>query len=444
MPMPAATPTPRPTPAPEPGEKPSSAPVQPPGHEPGMHHEMPAMGMPGETAESHGHEAMSGLLGEYPMSREASGTAWQPEAAPHEGVHLMRGAWHAMAHANVFVQYTEQGSDRGESALDSVNMGMLIAQRPLGGGRLGLKGMISLEPATVGSRGYPLLLQTGETADGETPLVDRQHPHDFLMELAATWSRPVVDRGSPFVYVGWPGEPALGPAAYMHRFSGIENPETPLAHHWLDSTHIAWGVVTAGWAAPTWKVEVSAFRGREPDEHRWDFESAKLDSGSARVTWNPSERWSVQASYGELHSPEQLEPEVDVERTTASASYVAPMADGRWGATLAWGRNARDPGVTTDALLLEGTWAVGPHTVFARAEWLENDELAPALGVVLEEPVELGEINFGYERDFWHPRSWAIGAGASGRVSFVPRPLEGSYGERRPVSGLVMLRAAVR
>jgi len=446
------SPTPAPTPAEEHHEH-GTTPMPTPAPEQEHEHDHAAMAMPG-----HEHAAMSGLLGHYPMSREASGTAWQPEEAPHGGAHANLGAWEAMGHFTVVGLYTDQGSDRGDDDLVSVNMAMGIAQRPLGAGRLGLKAMVSLEPATVGSDGYPLLLQTGETADGRTPLVDRQHPHDFLMELAATYAVAVSATDSLFAYVALPGEPALGPPAYMHRWSGLENPETPLAHHWLDSTHISWGVVTAGWAGAAWKVEASAFRGREPDEQRWDVEEPRLDSGALRLSWNPSSRWALQASWGRLHSPEQLEPEVDLDRATASAMYVAPLGDGLMGATLAWGRNDRRPGATTDAWLLEGSRTWGSNTVFVRAEWLENDEIVAAVagedeaGVHVRsvdhghggEVVTTAEINAGYMRDFYRRDVFVLGAGGSGRVSFVPRELESAYGDRRPLSWLVMLRAAVR
>src|SRR5687768_2320289 len=135
--------------------------------------------------------------------------------------------------------------------------------------------MVSLEPATIGKRGYPLIGQTGETADGKTHLIDRQHPHDLFMELAATYSRNISDTASVFLYVGLPGEPALGPPAFMHRTSGVDNPEAPITHHWLDSTHITFGVVTAGVVVNNWKLEASAFRGREPDQHRFDIEPPK-------------------------------------------------------------------------------------------------------------------------------------------------------------------------
>src|SRR5204863_8412876 len=111
---------------------------------------------------------------------------------------------------------------------------------------LGGRVMLSVDPATVGKSGYPLLLQTDEAVNG-LPLIDRQHPHDLFMELAATYNHPLGrDGGSVFLYAGLPGEPALGPPTFMHRFSGTEIPEAPISHHWLDSTHITFGVVTGG------------------------------------------------------------------------------------------------------------------------------------------------------------------------------------------------------
>src|SRR6185369_5423437 len=192
----------------------------------------------------------------------------------------------------------------------------------LGPGVLGLRGMFTLEPATIGKSGYPLLLQTGETANGSTPLIDRQHPHDLFMELAASYSLPVRETDRAFVYLGLPGEPALGPPTFMHRFSGMDNPEAPITHHWLDSTHISYGVATVGYIFnDIVKVEGSIFTGREPDQSRWDIETPKMDSQSLRVQVNPTKDWSLQASYGHINSPEQLEPDVDQDRITASVTY---------------------------------------------------------------------------------------------------------------------------
>src|SRR5947207_2195132 len=156
-----------------------------------------------------------------------------------------------------------------------------MAQRPIGEGTFGLRAMLSPDPF-MGANGYPLLLATGETADGRTPLIDRQHPHDLFMELAASYSYNLSSNSSVFLYAGLPGEPALGPSAFMHRTSGMDIPEAPITHHWLDSTHITFGVLTAGVVMDKWKIEASAFRGREPDQHRFDLEAPRLHSFAAR------------------------------------------------------------------------------------------------------------------------------------------------------------------
>jgi hypothetical protein len=393
----------------------------------GMHHD-------------HGMHAMRGMLGAYSMSREASGTAWQPESSPHVGYHTSWNGWDLMTHGFANLIYDHQGSDRGDSKTFSENMLMGMASREFGPGRLGLRAMLSAEPWTIGASGYPLLLQTGETANGVTPLVDRQHPHDSFMELAATYSVPVGEDSSVFVYAGLPGEPALGPATYMHRFSGMDNPEAPVGHHWLDSTHVTFGVATLGWIGGNVKLEGSVFTGREPDQNRTNIESPKMDSWSGRISWQPARDWSLQVSHGHLHSPEQLEPEVDADRTTASAMYNRPLAGGNWQTTLAWGRNVRHPGTTTDSYLLESAATAGRHTVFGRVERQENDEL---LGHGEGPVFTVGKLSLGYIYDFLHQENLRTGVGALGSVARIPDGLRELYGRSRPLSWMGFLRVRI-
>ena len=401
-------------------------------------------GMAGMEGMDMGDMPMTGMFGPYAMTREASGTSWQPESAPHHGIHGMRRAWMLMLHGFADVAYDDQGGPRGDTKTFSDNMVMGMAQRPLGSGTLGLRTMLSIEPATIGKEGYPLLLQTGETADGVTPLIDRQHPHDLFMELAASYALVRGNR-SLFVYGGLPGEPALGPPAFMHRFSGMNVPVAPITHHWLDSTHIAYGVLTAGAVLDRVKVEASAFRGREPDENRWNIETPKLDSWAFRVSVNPTERWSLQASHGRLESPEQLEPDVDQDRTTVSAIYDGVFGDsGHWQGTLAWGRNVNHPGETLDAFLAEASAEFGArHTVFARAEHVEKDELFVAPDPREGEVFTVGELTAGYRYELVQRAHVGLGLGFAGTLSQVPAALHDAYGGS-PASGLLFVRAAIR
>jgi hypothetical protein len=382
--------------------------------------------------------AMNGLYGPYPMTREASGTSWQPESTPHEGIHVMRGDWMVMLHGYADGIYDRQGGPRGREKGFSESMLMAMAQHPLLGGTFGARAMGSLDPA-MGPSGYPLLLQSGETADGKTGLVDRQHPHDLFMELAATYSHPVTDDSSAFGYFAVAGEPALGPTVFMHRFSGMDNPEAPITHHWLDSTHVSFGVATLGYIRDGWKLEGSTFRGREPDQYRWDMEKPGFDSYSTRLSYNPTRDWALQVSYGRIVSPEQRTPDVDTGRLTASASWNLRVGDALAQTTFAYGRNRNAPGRTLDAYLLESAVRVaGAHTVFARAERVEKDELFDA-GPRAGNAFTVGKVSLGYIYDFarWKRTQW--GVGGVGSLMIVPSALKPSYGSA-PASLMLFAR----
>jgi len=280
---------------------------------------------------------MTGALGSYPMSREASGTSWQPDSSTHGGIYAMTDDWMLMGHALFNGVYDWQQGPRGDTDTFLSGMVMGMASRHFDSGdTLQFRAMLSPEPL-MGKSGYPLLLATGETANGTTPLLDRQHPHDLFMELSAAYSHALSSEVSVFLYVGLPGEPAFGPPAFLHRLSILDSPEAPITHHWLDSTHISYGVVTTGFVHDTWKIEASRFRGREPDQFRYNIENGALDSTSARLSWNPTREWSLQASWAHQVSPEQLEPTRDENRVSASAIYTHQLAEhSLWSTTLAW------------------------------------------------------------------------------------------------------------
>jgi hypothetical protein len=415
-------------------------------------------------AQDHAHAgSFSGWLGDYAMAREASGTSWQPEAAGMEGLHFTAGAWRGMAHASAFAVYTRQGGPRGGRQAFSTNMAALGAGRALAGGTLALRAMASLEPL-MGRTGYRHLLQTGESADGVNHLIDRQHPHDLAMELAALYSRGLGGRGSLFLYAGWPGEPALGPPAFMHRPSALVIPAAPLGHHWMDVTHVTFGVVTAGLTRGAWKLDASAFNGREPDGERWGFEPFRLDSASVRVTVNPSAALSIQASAGRLKAPERLHPGVDTSRYTASAQWSGGTRRARFDVTAAWARNVRSqhlpncflsagclggdipfpPSRFQDALLLEATLRAGArHVFFTRAERVEKDGLYAGLDAFHARvfPVTAAQLGYLYELPVGGRVGWR--AGGTVGLSSVPEFIEPDFG-RRPLSYWIVAQARVR
>ena len=365
--------------------------------------------------------SMESSLGSYPMSRDASGTSWQPDASREGGLMVHSGVWMLMAHGVLNGVYDSQSGPRGGDKAFASGMLMGMAQRQVGeGNTLQLRAMLSPDPL-MGPSGYPLLLATGETADGKTPLVDRQHPHDLVMELSASLSHAFGVHDSAFVYAGLPGEPAFGPPTFMHRLSGMDNAAAPITHHWLDSTHVTFGVVTAGWVHQSLKLEVSAFKGREPDQHRWDIESPRLDSQDARQSWNPDSHWSLQASWAHQKSPEQLEPDANEDRWSVSAIYTVPVGkDGWWSSTLAYG--SKRSSLTHQSLggfVAESAIKPNdPWTLYARAETVDNAELA-ASGAV----ESVGEVSFGAIHDWRVARRLKFGVGVQQAFDFAPRSL---------------------
>ena len=402
---------------------------------------MAGMDMSGMDMSS-GASMMAGALGGYAMMRDSSGTSWQPDSTPMQGLDWRSGGWTGMLHGYVLGVYDHQGGPRGDDKAFSESMLMLMAQRAAGPGTLTLRTMLSLDPA-MGKDGYPLLLQTGETADGKTSLIDRQHPHDLFMELSGTYSLPVGGGSSVFLYAGYPGEPALGPPTFMHRVSGMDDPAAPITHHWLDSTHITYGVVTAGWVHGAWKLEGSAFNGREPDQDRWNFDRPRLDSWSGRISWNPTADWALQTSYGSIKSPEQLEPDVDQRRVTASATYNHKLSGGNWQTTFAWGRNYFEPGPTLDGFLVESAFNWGRSTIFARAENAQKNELFEPPSPLSGRIFRVSEFSLGYVYDVPMAKHLALGLGAMGTVDTLPAAIRPAYGDA-PLSAMGFVRLKIR
>jgi hypothetical protein len=397
------------------------------------------------AAVQHQHHTAPETMDLFP-GREGSGTTWQPETT-HHGLHATWSGWEVRLHGSVFAQLLYEPGDHHRTGgfatnqLSSVNWGMVMARRSAGAGRLGVRGMVSLEPWTVSDCGFLNLLATGEMCEGDT-IHDRQHPHDLFMELAADYDRPLRGSLRWQVYGGLAGEPALGPGGFPHRRSAAANPVAPISHHWLDSTHIAFGVITAGLYDRRWKTEMSVFNGREPDARRADLDLAPLDSVSGRLWLMPTRNLAMQASAAHLREAEAEfppQPRADVDRATASATYHRAAPGGRaWAITFAYGVNAgrevlpdRSVHLVTHAGLLEGsmTWS-GRDTLFGRAELVgkaAHDLHAHEYGGSV---FTIGKLQVGYERQLVSWSGLKAGVGGSASVSLVPPELEVRYSGR--------------
>ncbi|MEX6689668.1 hypothetical protein QTN47_19340 [Danxiaibacter flavus] len=377
-----------------------------------------------------------------PMNRNGSGTAWLPDASPMYGVMVHSKKWMYMIHGNIFLRYTSQDigkkGSRGDDKFDAPNWFMLMAQR-----RVGKKGlfnytvMLSLDPLTEGGAGYPLLFQTGESWNGK-PLVDRQHPHDLFSGLSIGYTQALSKKSDLFFYFGYPGEPALGSVAFMHRPSSLSGPDAPITHHWNDGTHITFGVATIGYRYDKFKIEASSFTGREPDENRYNFDKPLFDSWSTRLSFNPSANWAMQVSHGFIKSPEALHSNEDINRTTASAITSYPLGNNSsFNATALWGLNKTKGHDGENAALLEASANISRTTFYMRYEWVQKsvEELnldANIYGNHTRFPVNLLAVGASYNL----LQTKFINVAAGGQLSFyhADKKLNDLYG-MNPLSG---------
>ena len=369
-----------------------------------------------------------------PMSRESSGTSWVPDSTPMYGKMFMFGEDMLMLHGAIFPRYTNVSTRRGDDRIDAPNWIMGMYSHPLGqNAQFGARLMMSLDPLTEGGRGYPLLFQTGESWQGRA-LHDRQHPHDLFDELSISYSQKFNSDLSAYLYFGYPGEPALGPPAFMHRLSAMDDPDAPISHHWQDSTHITFGVATAGLAWSRFggmKVEGSIFTGREPDENRYDFDRPRFDSYSGRISWNPTKNLALQVSHGYLKSPEALEPDLKLHRTTASLIYNVPLGnDSNWSNSFVWGQNRATGEGKTQSFLIESNYQRGRDTVYVRWERVEKSGHELVLDHADESRIfPVSGYTLGYVHDLTHGSGLDIGLGTQFTVNDRPDSLDRYYGD---------------
>jgi hypothetical protein len=362
-----------------------------------------------------------------PMSRDGSGTSWMPDATPMYMYMSMKDKSMFMLHGNIFLRYTRQDvfdrGSRGGHHLDAPNWFMGMYDRYIGQkGLLNVTAMISFDPLLVTRAGYPLLFQSGESYKGRK-LVDRQHPHDLFSGLSIAYTQMLNKDADVFVYFGYPGEPALGPPTFMHRISAMNDPDAPLGHHWQDATHITFGVGTIGFRYSNFKLEGSIFTGREPDEHRYDFDKMRFDSYSYRLSFNPSANWALQFSQGFLHSPELLEPEINITRATASIIHSTWLdeRDKYFTQSLVWGMNHSNEGINEHSVLYEANLQLKKQAVYGRYEFVQKSSGE------LDLQSEFGETNFninaatlGYNRNVWNCPYVQLAAGAQATINFSP------------------------
>jgi hypothetical protein len=379
-------------------------------------------------------------------SHTSSGTSVEPDSTPTPMLMTMSHGWMLMFHANAFVADIQQTSARGSDKFFSTNWFMPMAQHALGRGVFTARTMLSLEPLTITDERYPLLFQQGETAYGR-PIADGQHPHNFFMEIAALYDWRVAEHALISFYAAPVGDPAIGPTAFPHRTSAMEDPVAALGHHQEDSTHISDDVVTGGLTYRFVRIEASGFHGREPGEHRWGISQGAMDSWSMRATIQPGQNWSGQYSYARIASPEALFPNENQERMTASAMYNRPLNEGNWASTFVWGRTrSLEDNSIFNSYLVESTvrfrvkdyaWTRIESAERSNELILGENPLPPGF---VERPIgHVQAYTLGYDRDLQLLPHLASAIGGQFTTYGVPSILTPIYGSH-PVGVVVFLR----
>jgi hypothetical protein len=378
-----------------------------------------------------------------PMTREGSGTSWTPDADTVYGRMFGKGDDMEMTHGALFAEFIHTATPRGADALSAPGWYMYMRNHPTSpGAQLGFRAMVSPDPLSVGGQGYPILFQSGELWRNQ-PLHDYQHPHDLVSEVSVSYSGQLGRSHSAYLYLGYPGEPALGPPAFMHRPIAYDYAPSPIGHHWQDATHITFGVITGGIASSKFKLEASTFTGREPNQARYNFDPVHLDSQSGRLSWNPNAYVATQVSYGFITSPEAIAPDVDVRRTSASVMYTRPLGfDAYWTHMLVWGQNDATDGERSNAFLYETAYRRNGNALFARFEQVQKS----GGELVLPSPLQgglydVGAYTVGFVHDLPHkPGRTVGGVGVAFTLNPKPASLDPVYGGGTPFSFQVYYR----
>ena len=311
---------------------------------------------PGEPAamEAHaGHGALGGALGPYPLNRESSGTAWQPDSSGHSGLMGSGGEWTLMGHGVLNLVYDHQGGRRGDDKAFASGMLMGMARRPLGNGTLQLKAMVSPDPL-MGKSGYPLLLASGETANGE------DHLSTASTRMTSSWScrrrcrRPSGRRAVSSCTPGCRASRRSG-RRRSSREAILESPEAPISTMARFDAHQLWrgdggrGVSTGS------SLSLAGSTAASPTSTAGTSRPASSIRPPRGCRGTRPIRCRCKAA-GRFIEPEQLEPGVDQSRWSASALFARDIApEWKLAGTLAWGRKS----------------------VKHHGEWLNDDAMSP-------------------------------------------------------------------
>ncbi|MET0285723.1 MAG: hypothetical protein ABW352_14685 [Polyangiales bacterium] len=364
-----------------------------------------------------------------PRGRFGTGTAWLPDESPLLASVPHFGKWGLAISGNVYAGYDYYSSERGGKRFFGRNTFMGSLFRTFEHSEWLFRAAISLEPLTIGDRGYPQVLQSGQQADGER-VADRMYALDFFRELATTYSWEVTRDWGAMFYAALAGEPAIGPVTFTQRVSASPDPLAPLGFVAQENSHTAFGVLTVGAFTRTMKFEASWYNGSLPGDHKFTIAIRRPDSYAARVSWNPFSWLSTQLSYAYLGNPSRHDPGRSDHRFTTSATYTRWRAnDSGLAATLAFAERVSNRNQLNTSLMAEAYWNIDGHNaVFGRWDLLQKSGEELILPEPTTELFAIGALGAGYIYYFGPFISLTPGLGLRGSINLMEDDLARFYG----------------
>lgn len=336
----------------------------------------------------------------------------------------------AMLHGNAFlVGLTEEGP-RGRSTFAFPNMLMGDFGKSFGDRHyVNVNLMLTLEKWTFPKSGYPELLQIGEETEDGVPYIDAQHPHSSPI-MGLTFSDTIwLGRGKDHLKLFFAprGQATDGPIAFMHRSTGMVNPDAPLGHHiGQDVSHITSTVIGASLGLHRTRIEVSTFNGTEPEPAKVDLPLGTPNSYAARLIQEISEEWTIMGSAGYVKDPEPHDSDIKEVRRYSASLYDQHELGSGWmlhNAFIFGLVNGYDR-VSALRSFLDEFWfhSDQPEQVWGRIELLERTPAELAITGVsnLTEPRWVTALTLGYTHKLKSWNELDFSAGVSATKDFLP------------------------
>ncbi len=396
--------------------------------------ETPTPAPQSDSVDSMGMSKMGGIFLD-PLAHLGAMEVWDEDmqmAMPFPMAHMPMTM--LMLHGYGFFEgITEEGA-RGRTDFSGPNMFMSDLGTSLGDTQyLNLDLMLTTDLWLVPKAGTPELLQIGETQANGQPFIDAQHPHSspiMGLTLSDTIAIDSDDKSNLKLFVAPRGESTDGPIAFMHRITGMVNPDVPLGHHvGQDVGHISSTVIGESLKLGGFHLEASTFNGTEPDPTQVNLPIATPNSYAFRAIQEISPEAMAMASYASVNDPE---PGIVHENRYSTSFYThLPLSgDWTWHNTLVYGGITNmDHAAFLNSTLEEFALMTRKMALFGRVEILQRtpNELAiPGLSNP-NTGQWVAALTLGYTHRVAYWDGWELRAGASVTNDQLPSDYQPTY-----------------